>query len=103
VSTLARFSSSVRARFGGRVREMILFGSHARGDAHEESDVDVLVVIDELTFDETREVFAISYEIDSTVDWLGLAPLPLSTSAVNDMRERERLLMRDIARDGVAL
>jgi predicted nucleotidyltransferase len=103
LSALDRFSSAVRARFGGRVREMTLFGSHARGEANEDSDVDILVVIDDLTFEETREVIAIAYEIDLSDDWLGLAPLPLATSAAVDMRERERRLMRDIAREGIAL
>ena len=34
-----------RAAFGERLHRLILYGSHARGDATEESDVDVLVVL----------------------------------------------------------
>lgn len=32
--------------YGGRLRGIILFGSWARGDAHPESDIDLLVVLD---------------------------------------------------------
>ncbi|WP_456452370.1 nucleotidyltransferase family protein [Thermococcus sp.] len=36
----------VREAFGGRVEEVVIFGSRARGDWREESDLDVLVVLD---------------------------------------------------------
>jgi predicted nucleotidyltransferase len=32
--------------YGNRLHRMILFGSHARGDAEPESDIDVLVVLE---------------------------------------------------------
>jgi predicted nucleotidyltransferase len=102
-SALGLFCRAVRGRFGARVREMTLFGSHARGAAREESDVDVLVVIDDLSFEETRELFGIAYDVDGRGEWVGLAPVPLSTGTARDMRDRERLLMRNVARDGIAL
>jgi hypothetical protein len=42
----AGFVAGVRARFGARVAGIRLFGSYARGEAHEESDVDCLVLLD---------------------------------------------------------
>jgi predicted nucleotidyltransferase len=41
----------------------MLFGSRARGEATEDSDVDVLVVIDELTAADAREVDGIVGDI----------------------------------------
>jgi predicted nucleotidyltransferase len=43
---LAEFRSDVEAAFPGRVRDVALFGSRARGDANAESDWDVAVFID---------------------------------------------------------
>lgn len=37
-----------RAAFGERLHRLILYGSHARGDATEDSDIDVLVVLNEV-------------------------------------------------------
>ncbi len=37
------FLSRVRRRFGGRLKQAVLFGSRARGDYTEESDYDTRV------------------------------------------------------------
>ena len=91
-------------RFGGRLLELAVFGSHARGEAHEESDVDVLVVIDGLTDDEKRTVFDLAYDVDrAQPDWLGIHPLVLSRELAAELRHRERRLFRDIDREGIRL
>ena len=42
---LAQFRETLAARFAGVVVNMVLYGSKARGDAHEDSDIDVLLVV----------------------------------------------------------
>lgn len=39
----------------GKVRRVAVFGSSARGQIHEDSDVDLLVLPDEPSFSERRE------------------------------------------------
>ena len=41
------FADNVRKELGDHVKEIILFGSHARGDFTEGSDYDFLIVLDE--------------------------------------------------------
>ena len=43
VRALGRLRAALQARFGGRLRELVLYGSYARGQAHDESDVDALL------------------------------------------------------------
>jgi len=38
------FAIRLKAKYGERIQNVILFGSVARGDYREESDIDVLVV-----------------------------------------------------------
>ncbi len=41
-------ASELRDLYGERLKSVVLFGSWARGDAHPESDIDLLVVLDEV-------------------------------------------------------
>jgi predicted nucleotidyltransferase len=101
-TSIARFRATLEARFGARLRELVLFGSQARGDAHEDSDVDLLVVVDDLTTSERSAVLDMAYDAGvNDDDLVVLNPLPYSTAHVADMRAREKGLMREIARDGV--
>ncbi|MDR1538021.1 MAG: nucleotidyltransferase domain-containing protein [Clostridiales bacterium] len=43
---LSNFAESLRCLFGRHLKGVILFGSYARGDFDEESDIDVLVLVD---------------------------------------------------------
>ncbi len=40
------FTNKVKEIFGENLKEVILFGSYARGDYDEESDIDVFVLVD---------------------------------------------------------
>lgn len=103
--SLVRFRAALDARFGSRLKEVVLFGSYARGDADEESDVDVLVVVTGLTETERREVMDLAYDADAAERelWVGLSPLPYSEAQAQELRSRERLLLRNVDREGVRL
>ena len=45
---LAELGASLQATYGTRLRGVFLYGSYARGEEDDESDIDVLVVLDEL-------------------------------------------------------
>jgi hypothetical protein len=97
LAAITRLRAALEERFGGRLREFVLFGSHAREQAQEDSDVDLLVVVDALTEGERREVFDLAWQAGADGDeYVSLAPLPYSAAQAT-----ERLLMREIARDGV--
>ena len=44
-SILAQLRGALEALYGDRLDELVLFGSHARGDADPGSDIDVLVIL----------------------------------------------------------
>jgi hypothetical protein len=42
---MTEFRDQLRARFGDRLSDLRLFGSKVRGDDHDESDIDLLVLL----------------------------------------------------------
>ena len=46
---LRRFRASVDEIYGDRIERVVLFGSRARGEAHQDSDYDVAVFLKDLT------------------------------------------------------
>ena len=54
------FVKLLKERFGGRTKKVILFGSVARGDAEEDSDIDVLVIGEGIT---QKEISELTWEV----------------------------------------
>jgi predicted nucleotidyltransferase len=57
------FVRRVTQEYGDQIRGITLFGSVARGTAVEDSDIDLLVVIDEEDFRLRRELVGLSFDI----------------------------------------
>ncbi len=104
-ASLERLRGALERRFGDRLRQVVLFGSQARGDAQEDSDVDVLVVVDDLSEDERREAIDLAHDADAAdrYNWAGLALLVWSTERFEELRARELLIVDDIEAEGIAL
>lgn len=99
---LAQLESALRSAFGDRLSDVTLFGSYARGEASEESDVDVLVLVDGLTSDELAQVADIATGVALARGVL-LAPLPLDSHQFRSMHASGRRLALEIERDGERL
>lgn len=82
-----RVAEELRAMYGKRFRGAVLFGSWARGDAHPESDIDLLVVLDrvESPWKELRHMDEIlwrhSFEHDTVI-----AAIPVAEAEFRDPR-----------------
>lgn len=98
----ARFAAALRARYGDALLDVRLFGSCARDEMREHSDVDVAVVLERVDWRTRRDVIDLSADI-------GLAHCVLLSATVLDRetferwRRQERALVLDIERDGLPL
>ena len=101
-SAAARFARAVRERHGQAVIDIRLFGSHARSGAHEESDVDIAVVLEEAGWETRRAVIDLAADIGLAHD-LVLSPTVFDRHTWERWRAQDRPLTRDIEHDGIRL
>ena len=97
---LKRFRAALDQIYGERIERVVLFGSRARGDAHDDSDYDIAVFLHDLT-DRWRELDRLADLridiLDETEAFIDAKPYPAGAYL-----ERTSL-MREIRRDGVDL
>ncbi len=96
--------TGLRAIFGEKLESVILYGSYARGDYDEESDVDVMAKL-YLTGEEIRayrpQVSALASEIGLKYDIL--LSIKLQDKAMFDRYFDAMPFFRNVAKDGVLL
>ncbi len=76
---IQEFISKVNILLGKRIKKIILYGSYARGDFNENSDIDIMILTD-LTdseiIEEREKVWDIAYDIESDNNFdIVLSPL----------------------------
>lgn len=86
---------------GPRLRELRLFGSYARNQFDDESDIDVLVLTDPIEYDEHDRALRALVQISP--GGAHLAPLFLTVAELDGLRAREKLLALDLDREGITV
>lgn len=94
------YSTALRKKLGSRVRRVLLFGSRARGDAREDSDYDLLVVVDRRTPEIRSVVLDIEREL---MDLHGVLVATVLRSEEEWSRAQGFPLALNIAKEGVAI
>jgi predicted nucleotidyltransferase len=87
--------------YGPRLRDVILFGSYARGDAEEGSDIDLMVVLDTFADERAEEerVDPIASELSLHYDLV----ISLFVIRAEDYLHRNSPLLLNVRREGVAI
>ncbi len=99
---LTTFRDTLQGHFAERLLDCRLFGSKARGEGTLASDLDVLVVIDDMQYQDKRWI--ITCGADVSLEYLvEMSPLALSPQQFNHLLQRERRLALDIEREGIPL
>jgi uncharacterized protein len=94
------FKDAIMARLGCHLHQIMLFGSRARGDATDESDYDLLVVVDQIDSAVTQSIDTIAGEA-LLAHGAVLSAFPITVG--DRARRRYSPLLINAAREGVVV
>lgn len=99
---VTRFIESIKKELGPIFIKAVLFGSRARGEGNEDSDVDILVLVREMDTVTKYLVWDMAHDIflETGID---LSPLVITQEKFEKWRRLERLLPKEIEAEGIAL
>lgn len=99
---LSELKKSLESRLGHQLIRLVLFGSQARGDYHDESDIDLAVIVSRLTSELKNQIL----DEVARLELEHLTPISVvvfSDEEFNDLKKRERRIALDIEREGIQL
>lgn len=99
---LQAFNQRLLSELGKQVRQVILFGSKARGDSAPDSDIDVLILAEEEGRQLRKTISKISSQIGLDYD-VCLGALLIADKRWRQMSIERFSLCRNVERDGILL
>ena len=92
---------AIKELYKGNLSKVILYGSKARGDADEDSDIDILVVLKEIknSYLEKRKIKENGWQICYKYDLL----ISITIKSEEDYFKQDTLLLMNISKEGIVL
>jgi predicted nucleotidyltransferase len=97
---VAELRDRVALILGKELLDVRLFGSYARGQAHEDSDIDVFVLLRACGHPEWRQVMDVAGELWAETG-LRLSPTIMDEPTHQVWLAQERALVMDVEREGI--
>jgi predicted nucleotidyltransferase len=99
---LKKFKEAVTKALGNELVELTLFGSKARGDAREDSDIDVLVITNSGNWRLRDVVYGIVTDILLDDDVI-VSPRVIGKEDYKRLYEKGYPFVKNVIRDGIAI
>jgi predicted nucleotidyltransferase len=98
------FARCVRERMAHRVLDIRVFGSRSRGEARPDSDLDIIVLLDEASLRDRNEISDLGSDLLLSMDLpFPIAPRVMAKEHFERLKALERLFAAEIERDGIPL
>lgn len=95
------FIEKIKNRYGERLSKVVLYGSYARGDQHEESDIDFMIILNDskLQPEKVGIVGQLITEIKEQFNVL-ISILPVT---IDRYMFSDRLFYKNVRREGIVI
>ena len=94
--------NSIHSLIGDQTRRIILFGSRARGDFNGDSDIDIAIIIPNLTKQIKNKILEEVAKIEFTY-FVPLSTHIFSEEQFQNLKKKERRIVFDIENEGIPL
>lgn len=102
MKALERFAAAVKKRYGDRVEKVVLFGSAKSGKVRGESDIDILVVVDEKEREIVRGIEDLAFGASKEVGVI-VSTIVVGRAVYEDMQRENYPFIVGIDREGAVL
>ena len=99
-AAIHEFMAAARALLGAALEDARLFGSRARGQGHEHSDIDIALIVSTGGRARRHELYDLAFDVGLN-HGVQLAPLILEQQRFHELKNRERLIALDIIAEGI--
>ncbi len=99
---LDMFKERIASELNGSVTELVLFGSKAKNTDTRDSDLDVLVVVNERSIELEERIIDIAFEVNMRYD-LYLSPRVIDAEKMKDRFFRATPFCRNLEQEGIPL
>ena len=99
---LMELVTCLRERFSDVIRHVLLFGSKVRGDSDPESDIDLLIVVEDYNWALEKEITRLTTETDYAFGVV-VSDHVISRARFHQMGARREPLYHSLEREGVDL
>lgn len=99
---ITEFKSKIKEQYPEEVMSIMVFGSKARGDSKEESDIDIMVVTKSDDWQIGDQIRDIGYSLELKHN-LVLSIQVVSQNHIDHLKKIHSQFMQNIEREGIAL
>jgi predicted nucleotidyltransferase len=96
------FTQSVKAAFGDSIKRLLIYGSKARGNFHKESDIDILVLLEQEDYQARNQISDIAFDLLLKYGVL-ISPRVINTIEYAKLCRWQTAFIRNVDKDGVPI
>lgn len=98
IKVIEKFKELISQRI--KIHEVRVFGSRARGDANEESDLDVLIVVEYLDHSIERYISDCAWELGFSENLI-IMPIAITLDTLKNSPIRESAFIKNVYSEGI--